>query len=72
MEDDPFPDLGPDQPRPATGAVDGNIVETFVDGVTGQQKNDVLNGCLLAQLAANVKFDRMRLRSNGAANTARC
>jgi hypothetical protein len=61
LEDDPFPDLGPDQPQPATGAVDGNIVETFVDGVTGQQKNDVLNGCLLAQLAANVRFDRMRL-----------
>jgi hypothetical protein len=58
MEQDPLPDLEPDQPQPATGAVDGNIVESFVDGVTGQQKNDVLNACLLAQLAANAKFNR--------------
>ena len=58
MEQDPLPDLEPDQPQPATGAVDGNIVQSFVDGVTGQQKNDVLNACLLAQLAANAKFNR--------------
>jgi hypothetical protein len=60
MEDDPLPDFEPDQPQPATGAVDGNIVESFVDGVTGQQKNDVVNACLLAQLAANAKFNRFR------------
>ena len=58
MEDDPYEDLPLDEPQPATGAVDGNIIASFVDGVTGQQKHDVLNGCLLAQLAANAKFDR--------------
>jgi hypothetical protein len=55
--DDPFEDLPLDEPQPQSAAVDGNIVATFVDGVTGQQKIDVLNSCLLAQLAANVKFD---------------
>jgi hypothetical protein len=58
FEDDPFSDLPLDQPQPASGAIDGNIVASFVDGVTGQQKIDVLNSCLLAQLAANAKFDR--------------
>jgi hypothetical protein len=60
FEDDPFPDLDLNEEQPATGAVDGNIVAAFVDGVTGQQKNDVLNACLLAQLAANAKFHRMQ------------
>jgi hypothetical protein len=59
MEDDPFPDLPLEEEQPATGAVDGNIVASFVDGVTGQQKIDVLNSCLLAQLAANAKFRRV-------------
>ncbi|KAM3093837.1 hypothetical protein ACKFKF_28430 [Phormidesmis sp. 146-12] len=58
FEDDPFSDLPLDEPQPASGAINGNIVNSFVDGVTGQQKNDVLNSCLLAQLAANVKFDK--------------
>lgn len=58
MEDDPFPDLDLEEEQPATGAVDGNIIASFVDGVTGQQKIDVLNSCLLAQLAANAKFRR--------------
>ena len=59
IEDDPFPDLPLEEEQPATGAVDGNIVASFVDGVTGQQKIDVLNSCLLAQLAANAKFRRV-------------
>ena len=58
LEDDPFPDLPLEEEQPATGAIDGNIVASFVDGVTGQQKIDVLNACLLAQLAANAKFNR--------------
>jgi hypothetical protein len=58
MEQDPFPDLPLEEGQPATGAVDGNIVASFVDGVTGQQKIDVLNACLLAQLAANARFNR--------------
>jgi hypothetical protein len=58
FEDDPFSEMPLDEPQPATGAVDGNIVASFVDGVTGQQKADVLNSCLLAQLHANTKFDR--------------
>lgn len=58
MEDDPFPDLPLEEEQPATGAVVGNVVESFVDGVTGQQKIDVLNSSLLAQLAANVKYNR--------------
>ena len=58
IQDDPFPDLPLEEEQPATAAVDGNLVQTFVDGVTGLQKNDVLNSCLLAQLAANAKFNR--------------
>lgn len=57
-EDDPFEDLPLDQPQPESAAVVGNIIASFVDGVTGQQKADVLNACLLAQLAATVKFDK--------------
>lgn len=60
MEDDPFPDIPLEEDQPATGAVDGNIVASFVDGVTGQQKIDVLNSCLLAQLAANAKYRRVQ------------
>jgi hypothetical protein len=58
MQDDPFPDIPLEEEQPATGAVDGNIIASFVDGVTGMQKNDVLNACLLAQLAANARFPR--------------
>lgn len=57
-EDDPFPDIPLEEEQPASAAVDGNIIASFVDGVTGQQKNDVLNSCLLAQLAANAKARR--------------
>lgn len=57
-EDDPFPDLDLTEEQPASGAVDGNLVASFVDGVTGLQKNDVLNSCLLAQLAANTRAPR--------------
>jgi hypothetical protein len=60
FEDDPFSDLPLDQPQPESAAINGNIVASFVDGVTGQQKADVLNSCLLAQLAANVKFDKTK------------
>lgn len=58
FEDDPFSDLPLDEPQPPSGAIDGNIIASFVDGVTGQQKIDVLNSTLLAQLAANYRFDR--------------
>lgn len=37
--------------------VDGSLV-SFVAGLDGQNKSDVLNSTLLAQLAANKKFDR--------------
>jgi hypothetical protein len=55
-----LPDFPLEEEQPASGAVDGNIVASFVDGVTGQQKVDVLNSMLLAQLAANAKADRTR------------
>lgn len=58
MQDDPFPDIPLEEEQPASGAVDGNIIASFIDGVTGQQKIDVLNSCLLAQLAANARFRR--------------
>lgn len=58
IEDDPFPDIPLDEEQPATGAVDGNIIASFVDGVTGQQKVDTLNVCLIAELAANARFAR--------------
>jgi hypothetical protein len=57
-EDDPFSDMPLDEPQPPSAAVVGNTIAAFVDGVTGQQKNDVLNDCLLAELAANVKFNK--------------
>jgi hypothetical protein len=53
FEDDPFGDLPLEEEQPPSGAVVGNMIESFVDGVTGQQKIDVLNSSLLAQLAAN-------------------
>jgi hypothetical protein len=57
--EDPWDDLNPDSPQPPTGAVDGNIITSFVDGVSGQNKDDVLASCLLAQLAANFRYDRI-------------
>jgi len=50
----------PAQPQPASANVDAASVVTFVDGLSGQQKEDVLNSTLLAQLAANRKHDRER------------
>jgi hypothetical protein len=58
FEDDPFEDLPIDQPQPPSGAIVGNTLASFVDGVTGQQKTDVLSSMLLAQLAANRRFDK--------------
>jgi hypothetical protein len=59
LGDDPLDDIDLNEEVPPMGAVDGNIVASFVDGVTGQQLYDVLNSCLLAQLAANTKFNRI-------------
>jgi len=42
----------------ASAAVDAAAVVSFVDGVSGQHKADVLNSVLLAQLAANKKYNR--------------
>jgi hypothetical protein len=48
-----------DEPTPEeAAAVDGNLIHTFVDGIRGQHLFDVLNATLLAQLAANFKYDR--------------
>jgi hypothetical protein len=58
LADDPFGDLPPDQPQPPSGAVDGNVIASFVDGVTGIHKQDVLDSCLFAQLVANGKTNR--------------
>lgn len=38
--------------------VDGGSVVAFVSGVSGQNREDVLNSTLLAQLAADKKFNR--------------
>jgi hypothetical protein len=58
-DDDPLHEISIDEPIPApVGAVDGSLVETFVDGLKGRHLCDVLNVTLLAQLAANVKYDR--------------
>jgi hypothetical protein len=58
-DDDPLDEIPIDEPIPTpVGAVDGNLVESFVDGLKGQHLFDVLNATLLAQLAANVKYDR--------------
>jgi len=56
--EDPWDTLDPAQPQPATGAVDGNTVASFVDGLNGQQKDDVLLATLFAQLAANARYNR--------------
>src|ERR1043166_957342 len=49
-----------DKPQAASANVDAASLVTFTDGVSGQQKEDVLNSTLLAQLAANRKHDRER------------
>ena len=53
-----FEDLN--QAQSASANVDAASLVTFIDGVSGQQKEDVLNSTLLAQLAANRKHDRER------------
>ena len=45
-------------PQPHSAYVAAASVVSFADGVTGQQKEDLLNSTLLAQLAANHRFDR--------------
>jgi hypothetical protein len=45
-------------PQPPSAYVAAASVVSFADGVTGQQKEDLLNSTLLAQLAANHRFDR--------------
>jgi hypothetical protein len=58
-DDFDFDDFPPDEPTPEdAAAIDGNLVHTFVDGIRGQHLFDCLNATLLAQLAANFKFDR--------------
>lgn len=58
LPDDPFPDLPPDEPQPASGVVVGNLVASFLDGVTGQNKQDVADATLFAQLVASGKANR--------------
>ncbi len=41
-----------------SAAVAGSSLVSFVGGLTGQQKSDVLNSTLLAQLAAKKKYDQ--------------
>ena len=47
-------------PQPRSSFVVAASVVSFADGVTGQQKEDLLNSTLLAQLAANRRHDRER------------
>lgn len=42
------------------GYVDGGSLVSFAHKVSGQQKQDVLDACNLAQLAANAKYDRQK------------
>lgn len=45
-------------PQPRSAYVAAASVVSFADGVAGQQKEDLLNSTLLAQLAANRRADR--------------
>jgi hypothetical protein len=47
-------------PQPGSSFVVAASIVSFADGVTGQQKEDLLNSTLLAQLAANRRYDRER------------
>jgi hypothetical protein len=58
IPDDPFDDLPPEQPQPPSGLVVGNLVASFLDGVTGINKQDVADTALFAQLVANGKANR--------------
>jgi hypothetical protein len=42
-----------DRPQPASAYVGGASVAAFTDGIYGQQREDLLNSTLLAQLSAN-------------------
>jgi hypothetical protein len=46
------------------GYVDGGSLISFASGVSGQSQSDVLNSTLLAQLAANKKYDREKDTEN--------
>ncbi|MEU7583849.1 hypothetical protein AB0B50_40435 [Streptomyces sp. NPDC041068] len=46
------------QEEEESAAVVAGSVVAFTDGLNGQQKSDVLNSTLVAQLAANKKYDR--------------
>lgn len=48
----------PDKLEGASASVDAGSLITFSGGVSKQDQADVKNSCLLAQLAANKKFDR--------------
>lgn len=50
--------------EPAKGYVNLGSLVSFVAGIDGQDRSDVLNSTLLAQLAANKKFDRERDTEN--------
>src|SRR5690349_9812246 len=52
-----FPAARVDDKNRAGYVNDGSLV-SFVAGLTAQQKSDTLNSVLLAQLAANTKFNR--------------
>jgi len=54
--DDPFGDFPDEDPQPPSGTVVGGNVAAFTDGVTGQQKDDVEDALLLAQLAADLRY----------------
>lgn len=49
-----------DRPLPACAYVAGASVAAFTDGIYGQQREDLLNATLLAQLSANQRHDRER------------
>src|ERR1700722_617734 len=47
-------------PQPHSSFVAAASIVSFADGVSGQQKEDLLNSTLLAQLVANRRCDRER------------
>jgi hypothetical protein len=53
-------DHGPREPRTraTSGAVDGNALICFTDGIDEDAQQDVLNSMLLAQLEANSKYSK--------------
>ena len=52
--------LQEDRKRAPGAYVVAASVVTFTDGIYGQQREDLLNSCLLAQLSANKQHDRER------------